>query len=425
MSEGSEGQEEGRKVLEFGTSSTVADFESALTEIAAAPADADLLLTRKQKFRFVAGTAAQLQLLVTWRHRCPRGRIRIHAHSAMDAEELDGTLENFVETDRGTIAASIAAVLTRAGDKDLSGPARKIADARLETLMKPVASRVREGGGRHVLDLCIDDSLYLAPEDLYLPKEKGADPKLRRLRDYQTFAKTAFARVMRGAGKSKLDQVLEPDTAALGELFKELFGNTEHWAKEDAEEMPYPRRTSARGIRVEGHDFKTDGEKSMLAEQQALSAYLARPDVTLRDGRRRLIETTIFDSGPGIAARELLRMERQERAAPDISTELTALNRCFEKHFTHATSGDRRGEGLHAAMAALSDLRAFLWVRSGRLSLYRDFIAHPYDPEQKGREPFLLDWTSGGEEPTELTPAQGSFITALIPITNASEQIPF
>jgi hypothetical protein len=409
-------------VIEVSSSSTVADFETALADIAAAPADADLLLTRKQKWRFVAGTAAQLQLLTTWRRECPKGRVRIHAHAEMEASDLDRVLENFVETDRGAIAASVADIWTRAGDEDLSDRAREVADARLEALQADPAGHVK---GRRILGLCLDDSPFEAPLSFYFPKTPGSTATLRGVEDFHTFAKAALERVWRGAGGSGIDPLRKPDSTALGNLFFELFDNTHQWAQKDAGGKSYPHRSSARGIRIEGHGFDEDEEQEMLAEQPSLVAYLARPAMRLRDGRRRLVEATIFDSGPGIAARELKSMERTSGQQPSIADEQVALHRCLEKHFTHDRSGRRRGIGLHAALSALSDLKSFLWIRSGRLSLYRDFIAEPYDPEQEGREPYLLDWDSGGAESTELAPAQGSFITVLIPITHDSEQTSF
>ena len=411
-----------RAVIEVATSSTVADFEAVLAEIAIAPEDADLLLPRKQRWRFVAGTAAQLQLLATWRRKCPKGRVRIHAHATMDTAEIDRLLWNFVETDRGAIAASMADVLTRAGDEDLSKRAREVADARLEALQTDPAGHVK---GRRILGLCLDESPFEAPLSFYFPKESGATTTLRGLEDFRTFAKGALEQVWRGAGGSGMDPLRKPDHLALGTLFFELFDNTHQWAQKDADGNTYARRSSVRGIRIEGHGFDENEDEKMLAEQSALVAYLARPALTLRDGRRRLVEATVFDSGPGIAARELQSKQHILGLLPNIADEQTALHRCLEKHFTHDRSGRRRGIGLHAALKSLSDLKAFLWVRSGRLSLYRDFIEEPYDPEQTTREPYLLDWGSGDAVPTELAPAQGSFITALIPITYDSEQTSF
>lgn len=390
-----------------------------MAEVVAAPEDADLLLTRKQKSRFVAGTAAQLQLLATWRHTCPKGRVRIHAHARMTAAELDRVLQRFVETDRGAIAASVADIWTRAGDEDLSRRARTIADAHLEKLQADPGGHTR---GRRVLGLCLDDSPFEAPPSFYFYKQPGVATTLRDIEDFRSFAKDALERVWRGAGKGGGDPLRRPDHRALGQLFFELFDNTHQWARRDPTEKVYPPRSSTRGIRIEGHGFDEDDEQAMVTEQPALVAYLSRPTLTLRDGRQRLVEATIFDSGPGIGARELHRLRRDRKTDPSISEERASLHRCLQKHFTHDRSGRRRGTGLHAALNALSSLKAFLWVRSGRLSLYRDFIEAPYDIEQRGREPYLLDWSSGGVKPTELAPVQGAFITALIPITRDSEQ---
>jgi len=65
-------------------------------------------------------------------------------------------------------------------------------------------------------------------------------------------------------------------------------------------------------------------------------------------------------------------------------------------------------------------------LRTGRLSLYRDFANDPYEPgkrplydslqTEEGPEPYLRDWASLGKLPKLLAPVEGTCYTLLIPI---------
>jgi hypothetical protein len=403
-----------RQVIEVEGSNTVADFERRLGEIAEASGDADLLLPRKLKKRFIGGLAAQLQLLVTWRHSCPTGRVRLHTHSTEGAE-LERLLERFVRTDHGLAAACLAELCTRSGDEDLSSQAQPIWESRMKDLQPDVNLYFH---GQEVLGVCLDDSNFAVSPNLYFSAENPREDQ-----DFETLAKKAIEDLWPNTDADRLSELNKPEAKPLGKLLCELFHNTHFWARRDAFGRAYPPKSSLRGIRLELLNFLRSEEADLVAEQPTLAAYMQRPELAPHDERRRLVEMTIFDCGPGIASRELLRKGYDANTCPPPAAEQKALRECLKRHFSSDRFDPSKGVGLHESFKCLSQLKSFLWVRSGHLSLYRDFVAQPYDPENSDREPFLLDWTTQAAAAISMPRAQGAFITALIPITHRSEQI--
>jgi hypothetical protein len=88
----------------------------------------------------------------------------------------------------------------------------------------------------------------------------------------------------------------------------------------------------------------------------------------------RLVEISVFDTGPGMALRWL--GERGGVSSYDdisVEAELDAVRTCFRKHMT-TKSGKFYGEGLSMALRAMKQLGAFMTLRTGRLSLFQDFM---------------------------------------------------
>lgn len=87
----------------------------------------------------------------------------------------------------------------------------------------------------------------------------------------------------------------------------------------------------------------------------------------------RLVELSVFDTGPGLALNWLAQSDGVTRYSDfDEERELEAIQRCFEKHAsTKATQFS--GLGLTTALRAMKMLNAFMTLRTGRMSLYQDF----------------------------------------------------
>jgi hypothetical protein len=260
--------------------------------------------------------------------------------------------------------------------------------------------------------LCLDDSPFEAPRSLYAAREPqaGEPPRLLGRKGFADLTDVLAARLW--------SQGPAPELDGLTSLLYELFRNTHDCARSDEREVRYRARQSVRGIRIERHGFPLADQEKMAAGQPGLHEYLDHPALGSPDGRQRLVEVSIFDSGPGVAARRLLSLADGGPAEPDL--EGRALRDCLRKHIS--TSPESLGTGLHRALKALSDARAFLLIRSGRLSMLRDFITTPYRPASDPDEPFLADWMAGIGGVTARAPVAGASITALIPIRDRHVQ---
>ncbi|USW93885.1 hypothetical protein NHF39_21165 [Pseudomonas proteolytica] len=122
------------------------------------------------------------------------------------------------------------------------------------------------------------------------------------------------------------------------------------------------------------------------------------------------LEISVIDSGPGLARRWLTAKEKRPVESLDeleLDEELNATLDCFKKHMTSKPDSDRSGMGLHNALQALNKLKAYVRVRTGRLSLNQAFQGRSgvmaFEPSARGTE-------------QELAAAEGTVFTICIPV---------
>ena len=203
---------------------------------------------------------------------------------------------------------------------------------------------------------------------------------------------------------------------SLGRLFNELFLNThEHGTRgQSRSEWLKP---GVRTIYTQGIRLTEDGVQGIVGDQPRLSAYLQ--SITQQydtEGQRRFVEIGIVDSGLGYCGRWLA--DNQDEKADKIfslADEFSVFKRCFTFRET-STYKDNKGNGLPVVMDRLTQLHGFMRIRSGRLSLYRDFVESPY---KHGETCEFSDWTTGqfGDELlTPMSKVAGVAITLLIPV---------
>lgn len=153
----------------------------------------------------------------------------------------------------------------------------------------------------------------------------------------------------------------------------------------------------------------------MLQNANALASYHSSLNLRV-DDRHRFVEISIIDSGLGYCGRWVSdHPELGEIQGLDLAAEYEVFKRCFT--FRQTSSGSStKGHGLPVVMDRLTRLKGFMRVRSGRLSLYRDFVAHPFAEHDTCD---FFDWTSNEVATsglTEMSAAIGVAITLLIPL---------
>lgn len=195
---------------------------------------------------------------------------------------------------------------------------------------------------------------------------------------------------------------------AIGAILHELFKNTHEWARHDNAGVPW--RRSVRGMAAERHTWSEAQLAEIAADNPALNAYFNALSTRAIDGRLRFFEFSVFDGGIGLARRWL---GESWSSAISLDAEHSACMQCLTKH---RTSSHRREKGLGLAevMSTLASLHGFLKIRTGRLSLYRDFLTVPL--QSGGADVDLRDFPTCLTTLTELAPAYGTHFQFLIPI---------
>lgn len=384
------------------TKSTIADVEALIGEIFNSALDRDLLLPNSLSSRELGGTAAMLQLIATWRRQCPSGRIRIHVQKKDPDVQVNSVVENFMALDHGFTASQLSdQIMDRTGERSLGSVVGGHIVKRLDE-MKDVNSARR---GNKVMLVAVDDTTFDRPPTLYQPSRTAKTV----VRSDDGFFR--LARELLGATRirpEKKKRLTDQETTDLGRLLHELFSNTHTWARSDELNTRYQK--SVRGVRIEEHNLSADDRRSAVGDQPALAQYMEETKPNYGQ-RLHMVELSVFDCGPGLAARQL---PSQGVLIPSFDQEVAAVARCLSKHFTTSVE-ETKGQGLHRVLGTISDLGGFLTLRTGHLRLYRDFVKNPYDPETEGGASLMESWNSEEEIP-ELAPVAGAFYTLLYPV---------
>lgn len=186
------------------------------------------------------------------------------------------------------------------------------------------------------------------------------------------------------AGRSAI-QIPEGQIDHLSHLAYELFANADEHGSFDISGNSL--RTSIRGLVVRQLSFSdlaqfiqsagTDNPlRSYLSKAAVMPVSFAAASTEKADSppeTAQFLEVSVFDCGPGLALRWLSK-HGQATSYSEIShdEELEAVRVCFKKHATtRSLSGS--GQGLTQALIVMKRLRAFMAVRTGRLSLFQDF----------------------------------------------------
>ena len=194
-------------------------------------------------------------------------------------------------------------------------------------------------------------------------------------------------RLLASLGGNIAERITEGQLQHLSHLVYELFSNTDEHGSFDAQGRGL--RTSIRGIsaRLTTLSNVTNLIKA-TGDDVALKGYIAKASVlpveftaigttaavNTAENAAQIVEISVFDSGPGLALRWLAKeREFTDYSQFSLDEEIASVETCFKKHATTRAPQGMGGQGLTQAVLVLRKLRAFMTLRSGRLSLYQDF----------------------------------------------------
>lgn len=349
-----------------------------------------------------AGAVSLAQAIVTWARRHVRPTLITYASAVDDLTAID----NLTAELHGVTAAMMATeILAMDGSTSIRPSIYESVRSRVVQMNAPGVDALRYGPSASLI--CVDHSTLGYLNRLYHGPEVGR--RLRGEGDFLDLTIELLDACVPAPSRARIDN---DHVSALAAILKELVSNTHDHARRDLEGKTFPK--SVRGVHACLHRVERDRIAEFTDGLPTLGTYLEERAPLWHSRYLALVEISVFDSGPGLAARSLGR--RDEHTS--IADEYAAVNRCFLKHVTSkARSSD--GLGLYRTLGLLKARSGFLRLRTGRLSLCRAFVPAPNQVLHQTLEPDdlqLRDGVTGGTMPTAMAYAEGAVATILLPV---------
>lgn len=241
----------------------------------------------------------------------------------------------------------------------------------------------------------------------------------RQIRDSDDLSSLArnVLNLIRDYSTKKLGGWVDGLPENLGSMLYELIDNTHKWGREEASGEPIKM---VRGALFDVK-FEYPGNRTRMSDIASdiplISDFISFHSNQNKTQNLGLLEMSVFDSGIGLPKRELLRLNQNN---PTIEQEYESTLKCMQKWGT--TSGQKgRGLGLDRVLELAAERQGFIYLRTGRLVLYRDFANRPAtqsmsrDARPAFKKHVLYDGTTQSEAPTETDPVRGTLVSVVLP----------
>jgi hypothetical protein len=324
------------------------------------------------------------------------------------------------------MAASSRKIISKSGTIEFTQKAKRIALDRLKRMQGVEKGEGKfefsDKTGKPLMLICfdhqdIDELRYL--HWLYVFDSKEKEYVVQNTKVFENlFLKISQSIWHYGINENKkLDALKEP----IGWILEELFKNTHDWARTGfGADAKNPLKSNMRGIFAEIHHGTREHFQNTSRGSKPLENYFNHPqffDSSDENAKFSFLELSILDSGPGYSQKWSKIKITDEKP---IDLEFNDIIDCLAKHNTSDTSSISRlrGLGLHE-VAFLCGGRGFLKIRTGRLSVYRDFVLDPYsvnNEDVKTMKSYIKDWATCNSTLTRFHFAEGSLLTIFYPL---------
>ncbi|MES2735928.1 MAG: hypothetical protein V4672_06385 [Verrucomicrobiota bacterium] len=389
--------------------------------------DEELQFPRRIDQRSILASAAYIQFLLTWAQRSSTRKIQFTVGSKEECMFLPKAAETLIPILLGKVvsilstqtAQPIQIDLPKAREEGLNTFAPVQGVAIQQNLFGPdepeFSDLPRKGPKVHLL---MSDADFRHGFSHWFYTGSQDSRQLRDAGDLASLVRTALE-LLRNHSTKKFGSWTEGLPEIMGDMLFELIDNTHKWGCSNLKREPIK---SLRGVLF---DVKFDypGNRTRVADIAVdiplISEFIgyhqqSKPDLGL-------LEMSVFDGGIGLSAREL---ERQGNQNPTIEKEYEAALACLRKRGT--TSGQPgRGLGLDRVLDLAAKRKGFVYLRTGRLILYRDFANHPasFDETASNATAFekhiLNDRTTQSSVPTTHSSVVGTLFTVILPFNAA------
>lgn len=335
---------------------------------------------------------ALLQMLATWSRHAAEPVLRTYVRPEPDLRQVD--LKSLCSSVVGLTAAILAKkVLAKDSTVECTAEAR---EAARQTVLAMERGEAKFQRGTTFAVMCFDNTSRALQPEYYYP---GGEVKTQEhfVEIFRRFLMQCEVPLRQGESTQTM--------RSIGVFLYELFRNTHDHARVTITGRPI--RRSARGILVSQIRGRAEIVQRTHGTYGPLSEYLDSSALQGSDGVARVVEVSIVDSGPGLARRFLSIPESQKFPW---TQERAATIDCFKKYHTSKPT-PLTGRGLNGTLVALSQVKAFFTLRTGRVRLYRNFVSQPYCI---GDEVELEDWPRGARE--NLAEASGAAYSIFFPV---------
>jgi hypothetical protein len=380
------------KTIQLSQNETIESVEGHLHSLQDGTGDAPIWLPADIQ-EHIGVDVSLLQLVMTWSQKQTTPSLRVRGAQLKDA---DAALDNLCDNVVGLSAVTLSKSISSWDEHDIRSHAHAKASQRVDDM---VEERAKFQRGSAFAVLCFDGTSKPFPRNLYYANGEVLSP-----RDL----KALFTKRLKLAESSQARRERIEDVATrLGTILFETFRNTHQWARTTVDGVPI--RRSVRGIlirRYRQHPASPGPGLEARHEQDApLAKFLATHINKTESGG--VLELSIFDGGPGLVRRS---RGTNELTSLSLAEERAACLACFDKHNT-SSGMPHRGIGLYASLRALNSLGGFLRLRTGRMSLYRNFYDQPF---QEGAETSFTDWPTQASQVN--ADVAGTVLTFILPI---------
>tara|TARA_R110002124_G_scaffold257727_1_gene423432 strand:+ start:11529 stop:12686 length:1158 start_codon:yes stop_codon:yes gene_type:complete len=200
--------------------------------------------------------------------------------------------------------------------------------------------------------------------------------------------------------------LLKAGLPELGSVLRELIDNADQHAVTDVAGNKYKK--ALRGTSIKLNRISRKDALDYSDREPELARFILKH--FLKSETLDFLEISVIDSGPGLARRWLTAKEGRpvdSLEKLDFADELRATLDCFRSHTSSKPDAAASGMGLYLALQALNKLKAYVRVRTGRLSLNQAF---------QGRSGMMEFEPSARGAKERLATTEGTVFTICIPV---------
>ncbi|HBN8248695.1 hypothetical protein ACEPXJ_18350 [Pseudomonas aeruginosa] len=390
--------------FDFPTNLSIESCEGFLSQLESADSVEDILMPEGTKNIAFGSYAAAIQAINTWARRSSSRNVYVKATGAKTSDRVDELLSRPHKFCLSMLAKNIYV------DGDLEDIRPLVNGSAREVIEQQGRTKFGQRRGGLCWFALVDHSTKGFDRNFYLHSH-DKKPIVRGQLQFKSVMSAMVGKSTDLVGGA--EPLSEEESDYLGRIFYELFLNTHEHGSRSFERDTW-LKPGIRVIYTNGINLSASSVDARASANKAMEKYFSAID-ELPLQRRRFIEISVVDSGLGYEGR--WRADQPQIESDSGISRLDAEYEIFKKCFTfrQTSSGkSSKGHGLPVVMERLTRLKAFMRVRSGRLSLFRDFINNPF----KNDDPCdFEDWeTQERGARTEMAPVSGVAVTFLIPL---------